>query len=139
MPKKSWRPKKKIDLEGIEYVIYCRKSTDDGDRQVQSIADQINRCVEYAKQNKITIANRPTDFAIFETAKDIRDEENEQDEFNKSIYKKYKHLYIIKEKESGKVPHIRPKRRELIKRVQTGQVKGIISYSPDRQARNMLE
>lgn len=139
MPKKSYRPRKKLNLDEIEYVVYCRKSTDDGDRQVQSIADQINRCVEYAQQNKLTIAQRPSDFAVFETAKDIRDEANEQDEFNKSIYNQYRHLYIIKEKESGKVPYIRPKRRELIKRVQTGQIKGVISYSPDRQARNMLE
>jgi len=39
------------DLKNIEYVIYCRKSTDESsDNQKQSIPDQIKTCIEYAKK-----------------------------------------------------------------------------------------
>jgi hypothetical protein len=36
----------------IEYVIYCRKSTDESSgRQTQSIPDQIEKCMKYAEDN----------------------------------------------------------------------------------------
>ena len=39
------------ELEEIEYVIYCRKSTEKTTgKQNQSIPDQINACMEFAER-----------------------------------------------------------------------------------------
>ena len=38
-----------IKPENFKYVIYARKSTDDKDKQVRSLGDQIKECEEYAK------------------------------------------------------------------------------------------
>lgn len=36
----------------MEYIVYCRKSTDENtDRQIQSIPDQIKECMEFAEKN----------------------------------------------------------------------------------------
>jgi hypothetical protein len=41
----------KEPLEPIEYVIYCRKSTDEtSEHQKQSIPDQIKACINYAEK-----------------------------------------------------------------------------------------
>lgn len=38
--------------EKIEYIIYCRKSTDEkSEHQKQSIPDQIKICMDYAKRD----------------------------------------------------------------------------------------
>lgn len=37
------------------YVIYARKSTEDDQRQVQSVEDQIDHCRKYAEQNGLEI------------------------------------------------------------------------------------
>ena len=53
--------------ESIEYVIYCRKSTEESDRQSQSIPDQIKVCMDYAEHENLRLKKRPSDFSIFET------------------------------------------------------------------------
>jgi len=91
-------------MNNIEYVIYCRKSTDESSgQQVQSIPDQIQKCIDYAKNNGLNIRKKPKDFE-FETEKEIWKEDNESDFVNKQIYKETRNLYIIKEQESAKVP-----------------------------------
>jgi hypothetical protein len=46
------KPKPQLNLQDMEYVIYCRKSTDDSSgQQTQSIPDQIRKCVDYAHSN----------------------------------------------------------------------------------------
>ena len=63
----------------IEYVIYVRKSTDDAswERQAQSIPDQIERCVTYAKEHGLVLKMKPDNFE-FEDEKELRLEDNEK-------------------------------------------------------------
>ena len=127
-------------MSEIEYVIYCRKSTDENSgKQTQSIPDQIKRCMEYAKSNGLTIKKKPLDFSAFETDREIFEEENDRELQNREIYKESRWFFIVKEQQSGKIPHARAKRKKLIKMVNDGKIKGLLSYSPDRQARNIIE
>lgn len=127
-------------MENIKYVIYCRKSTDESsDKQTQSIPDQIKRCMEYAEREGLEILTKPEDFSDFETEADLQKQDNDSNEYNKKIYQETRHLFIIKEQQSGKIPYLRGKWRKLLELIQKGKVKGLLSYSPDRQSRNMLE
>ena len=91
--------------DSIEYVIYCRKSTDDSSgMQTQSIPDQIKKCIKYAKDNKLKIMKKPDDFSDFETEKELLKEDAETDIENKRIYQGTRDLFIIKEQKSGKIP-----------------------------------
>lgn len=127
-------------MDNIGYVIYCRKSSDESsDNQKQSIPDQIRACVEYAKREGLTIENKPKDFSMFESESEIYKEDNESDLVNRKLYQSSRNLFIIKEQETWKIPYKRNKWRNLIKLIEKGKIKGLISYSPDRQARNMLE
>ena len=39
-------------MDDVEYIIYCRKSTEENtDKQTQSIPDQIRCCMDYAEKN----------------------------------------------------------------------------------------
>ncbi|MCT4617304.1 MAG: recombinase family protein [Candidatus Gracilibacteria bacterium] len=127
-------------MQNIEYVIYCRKSTDESsDNQKQSIPDQIKACVDYAEREGLEIMEKPKDFSLFESEQEVFKEENESDLRNRRIFQSTRNLYIIKEQETGKTPGKRVKWNNLIKKIKKGEIKGLISYSPDRQARNMLE
>lgn len=44
-----------LDLTKIKYVLYARKSTDDPERQIRSIEDQITECKRLAKQKNLRI------------------------------------------------------------------------------------
>lgn len=122
----------------IEYVIYCRKSSEEKtEKQVQSIPDQIQKCIDYAGKEWLKIKEKPEDFSEFETKQDIIKEDLDQD--NQKLYKKTRNLFIIKEEKSGKIPWKRPKWSRLIKLIDQGKIKGLLSYSPDRQARNIVE
>lgn len=123
----------------MEYIIYVRKSTDESSgQQTQSIPDQIKKCVDYAKMNDLPIMAKPKDFE-FETEADIEKENNESDVTNVDIFQKTRGLYIVKEQQSAKTPWLRSKRNKLISMIKKGKIKGLLSYSPDRQCRNMLE
>jgi len=126
--------------EVIEYVIYCRKSTDESSgMQTQSIPDQIQKCVKYAKDNWITIMKKPDDFSDFESEKEIKKEQQEKDIQNRRLYEKTNNLFIIKEQQSWKIPWARTKRTKLVKLIKKWKIKWLLSYSPDRQARNLME
>jgi DNA invertase Pin-like site-specific DNA recombinase len=127
-------------MSEIEYVVYCRKSTDENSgKQTQSIPDQIKRCIEYANNNGFTIKQKPSNFSDFETERELFEENTDKELQNRQIYQETRHLFIVKEQQSGKAPYIRPKRRKLIKMIEKGEIKGLLSYSPDRQARNIVE
>ncbi len=127
-------------MENIEYVIYCRKSTDESsDNQKQSIPDQIKTCIDYAKREWLKIKEKPKDFSLFESEYEIEKENNESDLVNRKIFLDTRKFFIIKEQETWKVPWKRPKWNNLIKKIKKWEIKWLLSYSPDRQARNMLE
>jgi len=125
--------------EPIKYVIYCRKSTSKSSwKQEQSIASQIESCINYAKRHKLEIMEKPTNFE-FETEEEVLKEENDTDMVFREIYRKSKWYFIVKEQKTSKIAWVRPKRKLLMKMVRLWQIKWIMSYLPDRQARNMLE
>ena len=93
-----------IDITKLRYVLYVRKSTDDPERQVRSIDDQIAECLEYAKRVGIKVVGKP-----------------------------------IIEKQSAKKPNLRPLFRQMLKDIREGKYDGILSWHPDRLARNMRE
>jgi len=129
--------------EEIEYIIYVRKSTDENSwKQQQSIPDQIEACLRFAENwnnwKWYKIRTKPKTFP-FETKEEIRKEDNLPNPLNRKIYQDTRHLYIVKEEHSAKTPRGRPKRERVIKLVREWKIKWIISYSPDRQARNMVD
>lgn len=86
------------------YIIYCRKSSDEStNKQSDSIPQQLERCKEKAKQEKLNI------------------------------------IEVITEEKTAKRPHARKKFSNIIERIEKGEVEGILSYAPDRLARNMLD
>jgi len=129
-----------MDRTKVEYVIYCRKSSDESsDNQKQSIPDQIKKCIEYADREWLTLKNKPKNFEDFETLSDISNEDNESDLNNRRILQDSRKYFIIKEEKTWKIPWARKKWANLIKWIKAGKINGVISYSPDRQARNMVD
>ena len=86
----------------IKYIAYCRKSTDEKDKQVLSIEAQIAELREFAKRDHFQIV----DFVI--EAKTAKSPGREQ--FN-----------------------------NVLKRIEKGEASGIISWHPDRLARNSID
>ena len=124
----------------LEYVIYCRKSSDESsDNQKQSIPDQIKACIKYAENEGVKIKEKPSDFSMFENELDLEKEDKEEDIENRRIFQNTRNLFIIKEEETGKIPSKRKKWRKLISLIKKKKINALLSYSPDRQARNMLE
>lgn len=127
-------------MSNIEYVIYCRKSSDETtDNQKQSIPDQIKACIGYMEREWIKLKEKPKDFSMFESLAELHKEDKEEDIHNRRIYQDTRHLYIIKEQESWKIPWKRKKWTHLISLIKAWKINWILSYSPDRQSRNMLE
>jgi DNA invertase Pin-like site-specific DNA recombinase len=125
-------------LKEIEYVIYCRSSSDESsDKQQSSIPQQMRACVEYAERAWLPIKQKPDKFE-FEEDTDLKKEDADE-EWNTEVYQQYRSLYIVKERASAKPPRNRPKWRRLIEMVKNGEIRGILSYSPDRMARNMVD
>ncbi|KKT38465.1 MAG: Recombinase [Candidatus Gottesmanbacteria bacterium GW2011_GWA2_44_17] len=86
----------------IKYIAYCRKSTDEKDKQVLSIEAQIAELKEFAKRENLTI----TEF--------------------------------ITEAKTAKVPG-REQFAEVLKKIEKGMANAILSWHPDRLARNSID
>ena len=86
----------------IKYIAYCRKSTDEKDKQVLSIEAQIAELKEFAKRENIFI----TEF--------------------------------ITEAKTAKVPG-REQFSEVLKKIEKGMANAILSWHPDRLARNSID
>ena len=86
----------------IKYIAYCRKSTDEKDKQVLSIEAQIAELKEFAKKENLTV------------------------------------LEFITEAKTAKVPG-REQFGEVLKRIEEEQANGILSWHPDRLARNSID
>jgi hypothetical protein len=129
-----------LDPKSIEYVIYCRKSSiATSEKQIQSISDQLKLCIRHADEMDYKIMKKPDDFSDFEDSYQILKEDNEVHIEDRRIYQETRGLFVVKEEKSAQEPYQRPKWMKLIELVKKGKVKGILSYSSDRQARNMLE
>lgn len=123
-----------------KYVIYCRKSTEENtDKQTQSIPDQLRACLDYAKRNDLELKEKDSFYDGFETPTEKELEFSKIEISDRQLYKENDHLFIIREMKSAKTPWCRPKRNKLIKLVEKWVIDWILSYSPDRQARNMVE
>ena len=83
----------------MKYIIYCRKSTDEKDKQVLSIDQQIAELKEFSSREHLEII----DFVI--------------------------------EAKTAKVPG-REQFAILLRRIEKGEAQGIVSWHPDRLARN---
>jgi len=46
-----------LDPSQWKYVIYARKSTDEKERQVRSLGDQIKECKDYAERNNLHVVD----------------------------------------------------------------------------------
>ena len=86
----------------IKYIAYCRKSTDEKDKQVLSIEAQITELKVFAKREGLNV----TEF--------------------------------ITEAKTAKVPG-RGQFELVLKKIEKGEANGILSWHPDRLARNMME
>src|SRR4030066_2062949 len=86
----------------LKYIAYCRKSTDEKDKQVLSIEAQIAELKEFAKRENLTV----TEF--------------------------------ITESKTAKVPG-REQFAEVLKKIEKGMANAILSWHPDRLARNSID
>ena len=84
------------------YILYCRKSTDEKDKQVLSIEAQIAELREFAIREKLEVV------ATFQESK------------------------------TAKVPG-RPIFKEVLQKIESGEANAIISWHPDRLARNSID
>lgn len=136
---------KKIEnIEDIEYIIYVRKSTDEKSwKQTQSIEDQIKACYNFAIVNNIKLMGKNSLFTHFDFKENefigVKKKTNTETIEDEALREKTKDLFIIEEQKSWKTPGIRKKWAKLISLIRTWKIKWILSYSPDRQARNMVE
>ena len=86
----------------MKYIAYCRKSTDEKDKQVLSIQAQVTELKEFAKREGLP---------IFE---------------------------FISESKTAKVPG-REQFELVLKKIEKGEANGILSWHPDRLARNSID
>ncbi len=86
----------------MKYIGYARKSTDEKDKQVLSIDNQISELKEFALRENLEIVD------------------------------------FLTEAQSAKVTG-RPIFNSLVKRIEKGEAQGIVSWNPDRIARNSVD
>ncbi len=86
----------------IKYIAYCRKSTDEKDKQVLSIEAQIAELKEFAKRENLFV------------------------------------IEFITEAKTAKIPG-REQFEIVLKKIEKGEVNGILSWHPDRLARNSID
>ncbi len=85
-----------------KYIAYCRKSTDEKDKQVLSIEAQIAELKEFAKRENLIVSE------------------------------------FITETKTAKVPG-REQFALVLKKIEKGEANGILSWHPDRLARNSID
>ncbi|USN56642.1 MAG: hypothetical protein H6766_06520 [Candidatus Peribacteria bacterium] len=100
-----------------QYIIYCRKSTTDEEKQTQSIPDQIKYCMQYATTNNLSLMSRPKDFSNFETTKDIV-QYNMADPYEKEIYDNASKYFVVTETQTAKIPGKRSKWTKIISMIE---------------------
>jgi DNA invertase Pin-like site-specific DNA recombinase len=86
----------------MKYIVYCRKSTDEKDKQVLSIEAQVAELSEFAKRERLQIVD------------------------------------IVTEARTAKMPG-RPQFEYVLQQIEKGVAQGILSWHPDRLARNSVD
>ncbi|KKU28386.1 MAG: hypothetical protein UX42_C0017G0011 [Microgenomates group bacterium GW2011_GWC1_46_20] len=86
----------------MKYIAYCRKSTDEKDRQILSIESQIQEIKDFAQKQNLEIVEFAT------------------------------------EAKTAKVPG-RLVFEQVLKKIEKGEAQGIVSWHPDRLARNSVD
>ena len=86
----------------MKYIAYCRKSTDEKDKQVLSIDQQIAELKEFSNREYLEIID------------------------------------FVTEAKTAKTPG-REQFAELLRRIEKGEAQGIVSWHPDRLARNSID
>ena len=86
----------------MKYIAYCRKSTDEKDKQVLSIDQQIAELKEFATREHLEV------------------------------------IQFVTEAKTAKIPG-REQFAQVLKRIEKGEAQGIISWHPDRLARNSID
>ncbi|MBI2404609.1 recombinase family protein, partial [Candidatus Gottesmanbacteria bacterium] len=86
----------------MKYILYCRKSTDEKDKQVLSIEAQITELKEFAQREKLSVVE------------------------------------VITEAKTAKIPG-REQFAEVLRKIEKGEADGILSWHPDRLARNSID
>src|SRR3990167_4123628 len=86
----------------MKYIAYCRKSTDEKDKQVLSIEAQIAELKEFARRENLELVD------------------------------------FITEARTAKVPG-REQFKLILERIEKGEAQGIVSWHPDRLARNSID
>ena len=86
----------------IKYIVYCRKSTDEPDRQILSIEAQVAELEEFAAKENLKIVS------------------------------------FVTESKTAKEPG-REKFAAVLEKIENGEAAGIISWHPDRLARNSVD
>src|SRR3990167_5720331 len=86
----------------MKYIAYCRKSTDEADKQILSIEAQVDELTEFAQREGLKIVE------------------------------------FITEAKTAKNPG-REQFERLLNLIEKGQAQGIISWHPDRLARNSID
>ena len=86
----------------IKYIAYCRKSTDEPDRQILSIEAQVAELEEFAAKENLKIVS------------------------------------FVTESKTAKEPG-REKFAQVLKKIEDGKADGILSWHPDRLARNSID
>ena len=129
---------KNIDL--VEYVIYARKSTEDDEKQKESIPQQLEQCFRFAENSGLLLKPRPADFSPDEELiQQINEAFVGDSEKRDSIRNKYIEYFVVGEVKSAKTPGKREKWMMLISLAKIGQINGLLGYAPDRFARNLQE
>ncbi|MBF0379882.1 MAG: recombinase family protein [Magnetococcales bacterium] len=124
-----------------DFAIYARKSNDEGSgKQAESIPQQLEVCFKFAENHNLPLAPRPEydpyDESIIGQITDAFRGNPERAQRIIALYVKH---WIISEQKSAKVPYRRERWSQLVEKIKRGKIKGLISYSPDRCARNLQE
>ena len=85
-----------------KYFIYARKSTDEENKQVRSIEDQLSELKDFSRKEKLNVVD------------------------------------VLVEKQSAKISG-RPIFNQMLDRIKANEADGIISWHPDRLARNSVD
>lgn len=91
------------DISHLKLAIYARKSSENEDRQIQSIDDQVDRLQQVARERSLTVSK------------------------------------VVTETKSAKEPYKRPEFTNLLRKIEKGEIDGILCWQLNRLSRNPVD